>query len=188
MKLEYIIFTLFICNVQLSAQSFLKVDTAVYIEWEEERPLSWADYVYKKSAKKRKGSLALTTVFHSVRGSIKNDHPHFEVRVLYDKTKSWTTDPRDPILLNHEKLHFDLAELYGRKIRKQIDILGKRGESQLKKYRADIRTLLDEFKRQSIAYDKETGHGRFSDAQQKWNDFVFSEMKRLKSYQFKKDE
>ena len=113
---------------------YLEVDTASYIEWTDELYLNWKDYRFKNKGKKEAGGMALTSVRHSVRGGIIEDTPRFEVKVLFVKADSWTTDSTDIALLAHEKLHFDIAELYGRKIRKQLDDLFERGERDLKIY------------------------------------------------------
>lgn len=165
----------------LSAQ-YLEVDTASYIEWSEDLYLNWQDYVFMKFGREDLSGMALTSVKHSVRGGIVGGEPKFEVKVLFVKNDSWTTDSTSITLLAHEKLHFDIAELYGRKIRKQIDELFKRGERDLKIYNKYVRQLLADFKRFSHNYDKKTRHGRDFDEQKVWFDNVYSELDRLKLY------
>lgn len=165
----------------LSAQ-YLEVDTASYIEWSEDLYLNWQDYVFMKFGREDLSGMALTSVKHSVRGGIVGGEPKFEVKVLFVKNDSWTTDSTSITLLAHEKLHFDIAELYGRKIRKQIDELFKRGERDLKIYNKYVRQLLADFKRFSHNYDRKTRHGRDFDEQKVWFDNVYSELDRLKLY------
>jgi len=172
------------CSLGANGQAFLRVDTSEYIEWNEGRPLQWSDFVYKPLEAGNKDYFALTTVFHSVRGGMKNGKPNFQVRVLYVKKESWTTNVRSNDLLDHEKLHFDLAELYGRKLRKQIEEMGKAGEKDISKYSATIKLLLDEFKRKSSIYDTETLHGRDFEQQEVWNEFVKYELNRLNKYKY----
>lgn len=161
---------------------YLEVDTASYIEWSENLYLNWQDYVFMEFGREDGSGMALTSVKHSVRGGIVGGEPKFEVKVLFVKNDSWTTDSTSITLLAHEKLHFDIAELYGRKIRKQIDELFKRGERDLKIYNKNVRQLLGDFKRFSHNYDKETRHGRDFDKQKVWFDNVYSELERLKLY------
>lgn len=163
---------------------FLKVDTVEYIEWDEERPLAWSDFEYKGLKAGEKESYALTSVFHSVRGGIKSGMPNFQVRVLYVKEDSWTTNLVSEELLAHEQLHFDLAELYGRKIRKALETLGENGEDQLGEYRKVINLLLDEFKRKSMEYDNETVHGSIAEMQLEWTEYVAFELSRLNKYTY----
>lgn len=168
--------------LSLSGQSFLTIDTARYIEWQNDDQLKWTDYQLRNLDKEKKSFLALTEVFHSVRGHIEEGDPNFEVRVLFVKKGSWTTTYGSKRLLAHEQLHFDLAELYGRKLRSTIASLGRQEVSDLKAYKLRIRRLLDEFKRKSMTYDNETVHGQLADKQRDWRHFVDYELNRLSQY------
>ena len=175
------LFITLIGHKRLVAQ-YLNVDTLSYMEWSDDLYLSWKDYQFKQRNHRDGNGMALTSVRHSVRGGIIDGEPKFEVKVLFVKEDSWTTDSTDIALLAHEKLHFDIAELYGRKIRKQIDDLFKRGERDLKIYNKYVKQLLGDFKRYSQNYDAKTQHGKDFDQQKKWFEDVFSELERLKIY------
>ena len=166
----------------VQAQGFLKVDTEKYIEWSDSLYLKWSDYQYRPNQTGKFKSNALTAVFHSVRGGVIKGKPEFQVKVLFVKEDSWTTDTLNIALLAHEKLHFDIAELYGRKIRKQIQAISKKGVSDMSEYRKYIRYFLNEFKKVSIIYDKETEHGNIPEEQARWFEFVSSELQRLHKY------
>lgn len=165
-----------------SQSQFMVVDTDKYIEWSDTLYLKWSDYKYRSSRGKKYPSMALTSVFHSVRGGMKAGKPNFQVKVLLVKEDSWTSDSMNIHLLAHEKLHFDIAEVYGRKIRKQIAILGNRGSKDLSEYKRYIKYFLNEFKRTSLEYDKETEHGQDFQVQLKWFNVVSSELQRLHEY------
>lgn len=182
MKLQLILFLVFIQCLQLSAQTFLKVDTAQFIEWKNAKRLSWENYQIKKLQKGSGELFALTSVIHSVRGEVTDGKPNFEVKVLFVKKDSWSTTDQNSALLAHEQLHFDLAELYGRKIRNDIEALGKGNEQDLKVYKRRITILLAQFKARSIEYDNETVHGQEIEEQKEWEMYVNSELKRLKKF------
>lgn len=169
-------------SVNEAKAQYLEVDTAAYIEWSEDLYMNWGDYRFREYKKKDGSGMALTSVIHSVRGGIIKGEPKFEVKVLFVKKDSWTTDSTSIALLAHEKLHFDIAELYGRKIRKQINDLFERGERDLKIYNKYVKQLLADFKRYSHNYDSKTRHGRDYDEQKVWFDAVYSELDRLKLY------
>ena len=161
-------------------QGFLSVDTLQFIEWNNERPISWNDYGVRTFGKP--SSFALTSVTHSVRGGIVDGKPNFQVKVLFVKKDSWTSDTTNVRLFEHERLHFDIAELYGRKIRKQVESLGNQGVTKLSTYRRYVRLLLDEYKRKSVSYDEETNHGAVLESQLEWNKFIAHELNRLVDY------
>lgn len=170
--------------VLAQAGNYLQVDTTKYIIWDENRPLTWDDYpeIGSNSSPEFNDNNALTAVTHSVRGGIEKGKPNFEVYVLFKIKDSWTTSREDVQLFAHEKLHFDIAELYGRKLRKQIAALGSQKVLDLSEYRRKIKFLLDEFKIKSIDYDGETGHGSLIEKQREWQSFVSSELQRLHKY------
>ncbi|OEK04813.1 DUF922 domain-containing protein [Roseivirga misakiensis] len=175
-------FTLSVHQGIAQKTGFLKVDTTRYIVWSDERPLTWSDYRLLKSDTIDLGITALTAVTHSVRGGIEKGKPNFEVYVLFKKRRSWTTSRSDSLLFEHERLHFDLAELYGRKLRKQIAAMGSQNEKRLSAYRKKIKILLEEFKRKSALYDYETVHGEQQIKQAEWRNYVSYEMQRLHKY------
>lgn len=163
-----------------SYAQYLKVDTTKYIVWDEDRPITWSDYPILDN--KAEFAQALTAVTHSVRGGMSKGKPKFEVYVLFKKKKSWTTDRTDMGLFEHEKLHFDIAEIYGRMLRKQIAAMAAQGVKDLAKYRKAIKYLLSEFKVKSSDYDMDTSHGMAPDNQEKWKMYASSEMQRLHKY------
>lgn len=178
-----IVFGLMLLILPLNLQAqYLKVDTTAYIEWADDLYMNWNDYRFRGRRHSEDSGMALTSVIHSVRGGIIEGLPKFEVKVLFVKQDSWTTDSTSITLLAHEKLHFDIAELYGRKIRKQINDLYNRGERDLKIYNKYVKQLLGDFKRFSQNYDRETRHGKDFDQQNAWFEIVYSELDRLKSY------
>jgi hypothetical protein len=77
---------------------------------------------------------------------------------------------RDMQLLEHEQLHFDLAEVAARKIRKRFDELkgacaDPAGPVELPAFVADVDRELQEEQRR---YDRETDHGTNGAAQDQW--------------------
>lgn len=148
------------------------------LEWKVGRPLTWDDYRLKVF-KSNRGQLAITSVKHSVRGELNNEIPDFEVKVIFVVNDSWTTDKTDTLLLAHEQLHFDIGELFRRKIVKRINGLRKQGEKQKAIYRYVIRKELSEFRNYSKNYDKSTKHGVLKAEQKKWEMIVWEELKRL---------
>lgn len=180
-SLAWIAPLLLILSNSLEAQ-YLKVDTTQFIEWSDDLYLNWKDYRFRNRQNRSGNGMALTSVKHSIRGGIIGGEPKFQVKVLFVKNDSWTSDSTDIVLLAHEKLHFDIAEMFGRKIRKQIMELFKQGERDMSTYNKYVRILLGDFKRFSADYDKATDHGRNLDEQRKWFEIVFSELQRLKPY------
>lgn len=148
------------------------------IEWSKDRPLKWRDFpfiILKTPGKE----LALTSVKHSVTGRMNNGSPDFEVKVIFVAQDSWTTDTTNMRLLAHEQLHFDIGELFRRKIEQKVKRLRNSGEKQRAIYRYAIRKLLSDFRNFSAEYDKETDHGINQVEQLEWERKVWDELNRL---------
>ena len=155
------------------------VDFKVYMEWQEFDPLDWEDFKgyrpdqYNGDA----GSVVkIKAVPYIVRKKIK-----YDVYALFDKTKSWALE-RSPQLLKHEQLHFDIAELYARKIRKKILQLSGNKKNDLKTYNREIRKLLNESNEFDRLYDVETLHGSLTRKQKEWEHKVKQSLTSLKDF------
>lgn len=151
------------------------------IEWDEDRPLIWQDFPFIKLRSSKK-EIALTSVKHSVVGRMVDGSPDFEVQVYFIAKDSWTTDTTNLALLAHEQLHFDIGELFRRKIVRKVKRLRDSGEKQKAIYRYAIRKLLSDFRNFSMEYDKETRHGVFPKEQEEWKIKVWEELNRLHEY------
>lgn len=101
----------------------------------------------------------------------------------FEKNKSWTTS-KTLDLLRHEQLHFDIAELISRKIRKQyekhISIEVSKTNKILKSiYTSHVDSIWLLKNRQ---YDKETAHGTILAKQKEWELKIAKELKALEAY------
>lgn len=86
-------------------------------------------------------------------------------------------------LLKHEQLHFDITELFARKLRQQILLKhfknGKSMSADINKIYTDVTSDLN--KEQDI-YDKETVHGTNLVKQQEWINSIHGQLKQLENY------
>ncbi|MFT6054475.1 MAG: putative secreted Zn-dependent protease [Roseivirga sp.] len=147
------------------------------IAWDEQRPLEWADYPFKRN---RTGQYsAITSVKHSVKGYIRKGLPEFDIKVYFDLKESWTADSTDMNLLNHERLHFDIGEVYRRKIETKVKVLQSKNEKRAAVYRTEIKNILSAFNAYSKEYDDESENGRNEAEQLRWQTLVSEELKRL---------
>lgn len=177
LKISIMLIGIFFCLLSIQAQVEKSTEEEA-VEWKEGSHLSWNDYRLRVF-RSNKGQLAITSVRHSVRGYLNEEVPDFEVKVLFIKKDSWTTDKEDLELLAHEQLHFDIGELFRRKIVKRINGLRRQGEKQKAVYQYVIRKELSEFRNFSKSYDKATRHGNLKEEQLKWERDVWEELKRL---------
>ena len=151
--------------------------------WNEHYSLQWHDFRGKAGT----GSIgdAGTVVHIKAKPFIVNKQIHYDVRAIFNREKSWARDT-SRTLLNHERLHFDIAELYARKIRKKVSELRRRGVDDIGTFNDAIKELLLESNDVDAQYDAETLHGALSRKQAEWVRKVGQELADLKNYRKKK--
>jgi hypothetical protein len=80
-------------------------------------------------------------------------------------------------LLEHEQAHFDLCEVYARRLRKRVE------DSN---YKLDIDNAIFEvfeaFKKRQKLYDQETNHSRNKEKQAEWLKIIANELSELDNY------
>lgn len=153
------------------------------IVWNEYRPLTWEDFQGKR-AEDAAGD-AGTVVQIKAKPYMVKDQVKYDVAAVFLKNKSWS-DARTKELLAHEQLHFDIAELYARKIRQVVAELSKAGEEDVKDYNRAIQKLLHESNEIDIQYDLETLHGAMTNKQIEWTKNVKGQLKALAEFKKRK--
>lgn len=103
------------------------------------RTLSWSDF----KGKPEKGALATTCSGIVIEGNK-------TVAIFYPYESGTLTN--DVAALRHEQLHFDITQMYARKI----------------KYGSDSKEAIKEWILLEDQYDKETNHGLNMEVQKKW--------------------
>lgn len=106
----------------------------------------------------------------------------FSVQAVFQKSKSNIIQNSDYVL-KHEQLHFDICELYARKLRKMM--LDK-DFTKVKNIQNEIQNMYNkvnnEFVRYEEKYDNDTNHGENPAKQKVWEDDVAGQMKDLDQY------
>ncbi|UPT68592.1 MAG: hypothetical protein M0D57_08215 [Sphingobacteriales bacterium JAD_PAG50586_3] len=92
-------------------------DTTTYKPWDKGMLLTFEDFKIIKNEVIKKGNCAITSAkFH-----YKINTDDINVVSLFNKKKSWIfTKCKDEYTLNHEQRHFDILEIYRRKLIKRI--------------------------------------------------------------------
>ncbi len=111
--------------------SFLNPD---YLEWSTERELTFADFKAKVPKDVSAGSAVnLSTVFSYETQQAKGEIPKITILNLIDRNASWIK-VKKPEILAIQQIKFDYAELYARKIRKEMAAMNKKGIKDKQKY------------------------------------------------------
>lgn len=164
MKTTIIVIILFICNSEIFSQSNK-------ICWNENRKLTWDDFTVKSIDSSQNFS-ATTSYEMKVKFKLNSVIPYFI------KDESWVllSEKSSLDLLEHEKLHFDIVELFARKMRYEFEISK---ENNLEKIYDCNMLILKEFQHR---YDRETNHGIIGSEQNCWIEFIKDELKKLDTH------
>lgn len=107
----------------------------------------------------------------------------YEITALFFPDKSWVIQ-RDitPELLKHENLHFDIAEVYVRKLRKAMREISFES-NEFHEYSHSIQNqILLEFRMAQLLYDAETNHSHNREEQKKWEIKIARELQELEAW------
>ncbi len=154
------------------------------ILWEDEFLLSWSDF--QGHPDENHPMKAMTAAGASVqrKGERSGNKVtiHYTVCTVFSPKKSWVKDdePSDA-LLAHEQLHFDIAELFTRKLRKRIQTFAFTANFQ-EEYKEIYQKINQERNDYQILYDKVTDHSRNKEAQVEWVQKVTTEIQSLSDY------
>ena len=130
----------FIGFISLMSFSFVKDD---FILWQENKKLKIQDFkaenndTIKVNRKQFLGAISAIRIEYSSFQRNKNSVPEFSIKTYFDPNESWMLLKNDYVL-QHEQIHFDLTELYARKMRKSVESLRQKNVTNISIYRKKI--------------------------------------------------
>lgn len=156
-----------------------------HINWSKDRKLTWFDFKGKAASDltpfgaESSCILALKTNTITLIGK-----PKTKVLNSFHCDDSWvkTKNLDNNTLLEHEQLHFDLSEIYARKLRKVISERKLNAFNFIKETNKLFYEYFDLSKDRQALYDKETNHGLDSLEQLKWKKTIESELTELDEF------
>lgn len=175
----------------LSTLDILSQKTTNIIKWEEGVTLKPEDFRATKGPNKvdRKGGLT-TYKIEILPKEVAVDeqdriigYQKMTVAAYFYKNKSWLWDKGDNRLLIHEQLHFDIAELFARKIRKAFKKLKTQKIKYFDAYQLAYNKLWQACRVYQKEYDLKTLNGTDYNANEQWATQVRQELLELQAYQ-----
>lgn len=152
------------------------------INWEPGLKLEWSDFQSIKKVGKN-FSIAASTCGFGYNGIIQGNEVKINVYVRFYCQESWRNpDFGSADVLEHEQLHFDICELYGRKFYKAITELRKEDKLNEKNILKIYNRLVNEYDEFQDEYDDETNHSTIASAQKQWNASIKNEIDKLDAY------
>ena len=175
-----------VCGAARPGAQNQKIDVPL-IEWSEGRKLVVADF--KGNIPSRGNGASLSSVLIEVAWECREGTAASHARAVFDPNGSWWRDASPNLwqnaddasllasgdeggraLLEHEQLHFDMTEVWARRIRDAFKTLpaacrtsgGPRGFEKV------ITDIEREWQEEQQRYDRETGHGTDASRQRAW--------------------
>ncbi len=155
------------------------------IRWSSEYRLTWDDFQGKPEVNSTPAAVTASGIDHGFSASLIGDRVEYDstVNCYFIPSKSWYKKKlADNNLLAHEQLHFDIAELHARILRKRIALYTftpniKKEMNTL--YENTVRQL-QEFQKK---YDTATNYSIDDHQQKKWQEKVALLLKKYSDYQ-----
>ena len=154
------------------------------ILWEQNQKLEWIDFSGMPPNPIPNLAEAVTSVHIELKGEVYEDEiPDLLVQTYFLKNSSWTiTDSKET--LSHEQLHFDIAELTARKIRKRIEELKESKESNSEVYFQEYERIQTEGNDLQKKYDSESYFN--NEKQEEWINKIRIDLMRFAEFQIDK--
>lgn len=145
-----------------------------------EKIVEWEDFQGVPPSDRNTTIGAITTTIINVSQPILKDNAlKMKVHCYFLKNESWTV-VYDDYSLAHERLHFDIAEIHARKIRKAFDSLNKKQVFDITEYERVYEYYQLECRKYNYLYDSKV---YFNEQRQKqWSEKIKRELKKLDKY------
>jgi hypothetical protein len=149
------------------------------LAWSATKKLSWADY--KAEPNPDSDAAATTATYLIFSYSIRDDLPSYSIESKFSKTRSWGLH-KTAYILSHEQGHFDIAEIFARKLYKKITEYRFNKRSYQKDLKKIYQEILDEKEKMQQDYDRETNHSINREKQTEWLQKISRELEQYKDY------
>lgn len=151
------------------------------VAWDSTSRLIWSDF--QGDVPDEIGlKTAVTFVQIEIVGDVyEGEIPDVKIVANFLKDKSWTV-VFDDETLRHEQLHFDIAELYARKLRKKFSILMSEKETNFEVYKNCYYSMVADNTEMQKKYDGEVYFNEVR--QQEWQEKITKELEELKEYEY----
>jgi hypothetical protein len=159
--MKYILFILFIIPFVAVAQN----KNEELLNWSASRRLTWSDY--KASPEPGNDDAAATTTYLGIEYNITSSSFGYKIQSRFSKTRSWGRY-KDDYVLSHEQGHFDIAEIFARKLNKRMSDY----PFNIKTYQQDLNKIYNDILEEKATmqndYDEETNHSINKTKQAEW--------------------
>jgi hypothetical protein len=145
------------------------------IQWTSKR-LTWDDYMAKPSMDDE--AAAVTSTGIGIEYQVRNSQLSYKITCMFSKIRSWGRYKSDYIL-SHEQGHFDITEIFARKLAKEIDEYTFNPRSFKTDLNKIYKNVMKEKEDYQDLYDRETDYSRNRTKQADWLKKISDELNEL---------
>ena len=141
------------------------------IHWHKNVSLDWNDFLASPNLKSHYSAESSLNISYGMKIKESNGKTtvDFEVNCYFDRSESWVkNEKRTPQLLGHEQIHFDIAEYFARKLRKEFSEHSYTTLNFQTKSESIFAIIYKDYANYQAQYDALTKHGSNHDAQAVW--------------------
>lgn len=149
------------------------------IPWAENKKLTWSDY--KGKVDRSAGAAASTATYLGIDYNFSPRGLTYKITCSFSRNKSWGLH-RNEYILSHEQGHFDISEIFARKLNKKMIAYKFDPDTYKEDLRKIYEEVLNEKESMQTRYDEETNHSINKDKQAEWLKVVKDLLKEFDSY------
>jgi hypothetical protein len=186
----FILISIFVCSksrimflpvILIFIQSFFSGVTAEKesINWRTRRVLSWTDF--KAIPLESAPNAALTSTSILINFGYDHKSLTYQLQCVFHPEKSWAR-VKTPRILVHEQGHFDISELFTRKLHKALIEYQFRPTSVDKDVMKIYQQVAEDQAAYQKLYDQETNYSRNAEGQAVWQKKIEKELNEFEKY------
>ncbi|MFT3825469.1 MAG: DUF922 domain-containing protein [Chitinophagaceae bacterium] len=149
------------------------------IEWHPDRKLTWSDFKAVPDPNSTNAALTISSI--NIEFGYSDQSWHYSIKCRFDKNRSWMRVKSGQIL-THEQGHFDIAELYARKLNKALKEYRFRPKTINRDVNSIYEKLMAEHHKAQSKYDRETDFSRDKSKQAVWTSKIAKDLQSLDAY------
>ena len=152
------------------------------IRWSASRPLRVEDF--KGRPRPDQTHAALTSANINTGAICRDNIFAGTAQASFSPTASWVREPArmTPALLRHEQLHFDIAEVYARRLRQQLAALHLPCNQLGDRFNRVSQAAYAAWQKAEDDYDRDTRHGLDHERQAQWEAQVRQQLRDLADF------
>lgn len=148
------------------------------IYWKPATKLQWQDFQARPDSTSKYAASTSSGIVWSY--AYKSGQFSFTVKTYFAKKKSWKRGTVTDRMLEHEQGHFDITEIFARKLRQRVNAMSHARAYFENNIASEVAGVLQEKDDQQRLYDKQTNYGTNYMVQQKWLKKIVTELETLR--------